>query len=353
MRDGPPRRQRAPPPARPRRARPRHREGAEISVSAIARAAGVDRSFLYRHRDLLEQDPRPAAEPPATRGRRPGGHPGLAAGRPARRPRTRRPAPHPSPTPRDIASPTPSASTPGASPGSAPRPTSTPSTSRSPGSSSRSSTWACNSPNATRTSPPPAPPTASSWPASTLPTPPGEPPEPLAPHLLRSLTFPSSASELRKREESATATEAHPRRRSATSPSARTAPSPHRHRPADHGRLRNLSITALRLAGPPTSPPRYATTPATHTARSPPTRSPDDFASARQQLKPPQGTRLQCGHPQHAEMLRRSVLRAIDDPWTPAGLNGGAAPSATVEEFVIDLSRRARTHDRCADWHHL
>ena len=29
------------------------RDGAEISVSAIARAAVVDRSFLYRHRDLL------------------------------------------------------------------------------------------------------------------------------------------------------------------------------------------------------------------------------------------------------------------------------------------------------------
>lgn len=30
-------------------------DGAEISVAGIARAAGVDRSFLYRHRDLLEQ----------------------------------------------------------------------------------------------------------------------------------------------------------------------------------------------------------------------------------------------------------------------------------------------------------
>ena len=30
-------------------------DGAEISVSAIARAAGVDRSFLYRHRDLLAE----------------------------------------------------------------------------------------------------------------------------------------------------------------------------------------------------------------------------------------------------------------------------------------------------------
>jgi hypothetical protein len=30
-------------------------EGAEISASGIARAAGVDRTFLYRHRDLLEK----------------------------------------------------------------------------------------------------------------------------------------------------------------------------------------------------------------------------------------------------------------------------------------------------------
>jgi hypothetical protein len=30
-------------------------DGAEISVSGIARAAGVDRSFLYRHHDLLEK----------------------------------------------------------------------------------------------------------------------------------------------------------------------------------------------------------------------------------------------------------------------------------------------------------
>ncbi|MGI8869762.1 MAG: DUF6262 family protein [Mycobacteriales bacterium] len=29
--------------------------GAEVSVSAIATRAGVDRTFLYRHRDLLEQ----------------------------------------------------------------------------------------------------------------------------------------------------------------------------------------------------------------------------------------------------------------------------------------------------------
>ena len=30
-------------------------DGTEISASAIARAAGVDRSFIYRHRDLLAQ----------------------------------------------------------------------------------------------------------------------------------------------------------------------------------------------------------------------------------------------------------------------------------------------------------
>jgi hypothetical protein len=41
-------------------------EGTEISVSAIARAAGVDRSFLYRHPELLEKTHALAAEPPAT-----------------------------------------------------------------------------------------------------------------------------------------------------------------------------------------------------------------------------------------------------------------------------------------------
>jgi hypothetical protein len=40
--------------------------GEEITVSAIARAAGVDRSFLYRHRDLHAQIIAKAAEPPAS-----------------------------------------------------------------------------------------------------------------------------------------------------------------------------------------------------------------------------------------------------------------------------------------------
>src|SRR5262245_61912542 len=40
-------------------------DGTEISVSAIARAAAVDRSFLYRHRDLLEKIHATEAAPPA------------------------------------------------------------------------------------------------------------------------------------------------------------------------------------------------------------------------------------------------------------------------------------------------
>jgi len=45
--------------------------GAEISVSGIARAAAVDRSFLYRHRDLLSQIHALEAAPPATSDRWP------------------------------------------------------------------------------------------------------------------------------------------------------------------------------------------------------------------------------------------------------------------------------------------
>jgi hypothetical protein len=44
-------------------------EGTEISVSAIARAAAVDRTFLYRHRDLLGKvHALEAAPPPAGEG---------------------------------------------------------------------------------------------------------------------------------------------------------------------------------------------------------------------------------------------------------------------------------------------
>jgi chromosome segregation ATPase len=47
-------------------------EGAEISVSAVARTAGVDRSFLYRHRDLLAKIHALAAEPPTATSERSG-----------------------------------------------------------------------------------------------------------------------------------------------------------------------------------------------------------------------------------------------------------------------------------------
>jgi septal ring factor EnvC (AmiA/AmiB activator) len=40
--------------------------GDQISVSGIARAAGVDRSFLYRHHDLLEQLHAADTQPPNT-----------------------------------------------------------------------------------------------------------------------------------------------------------------------------------------------------------------------------------------------------------------------------------------------
>ena len=51
-------------------------DGAEISAASIARTAGVDRSFLYRHRDLLAQiHTLEQAAPPAT------GEPGPAVTR--------------------------------------------------------------------------------------------------------------------------------------------------------------------------------------------------------------------------------------------------------------------------------
>ncbi len=40
-------------------------EGTEISAAGIARAAGVDRTFIYRHRDLLEKIHALQTEPPS------------------------------------------------------------------------------------------------------------------------------------------------------------------------------------------------------------------------------------------------------------------------------------------------
>ncbi|MFF8731753.1 hypothetical protein ACF073_35520 [Streptomyces sp. NPDC015171] len=46
------------------------KDGSETSVTAIARRAGVDRTFLYRHRDLLGRVHAQAAEPPTAPGGR-------------------------------------------------------------------------------------------------------------------------------------------------------------------------------------------------------------------------------------------------------------------------------------------
>lgn len=47
------------------------RSGGTVSVSAVARSAGVDRTFLYRHPDLLARVHTLATEPPPDAGRGP------------------------------------------------------------------------------------------------------------------------------------------------------------------------------------------------------------------------------------------------------------------------------------------
>ena len=137
-------------------------DGTEISVAGIARAAGVDRAFFYRHRDLLAQlhalEATPPVPAPAT-GRASPGHPC--------RPTCSPPGNAPPGSTAESASSRnayrkPSASKPGANPDSARPPTSTPSTRRSSTSNSRPSTCACNSRNKATNPPPPGPPTASS-----------------------------------------------------------------------------------------------------------------------------------------------------------------------------------------------
>ena len=62
-------------------------DGTEISVSGIARTADVDRSLLYRHRDLLGKIHALEATPPGTSDPAggPGGDQDLAAARAANR----------------------------------------------------------------------------------------------------------------------------------------------------------------------------------------------------------------------------------------------------------------------------
>ena len=146
-----------------------HTDGTEISASGIARAAGVDRSFLYRHRDLLEKIHALEATPPAL-----GDTLGPAVTHIPCMPTCWPPANAPNASTAGFSNsksdcPKCSAKKPGRNQVSALLPTSTLSTRPSVTSNSRSSTYACNWTNATRTSPPRAPPTANSSPNSTPP----------------------------------------------------------------------------------------------------------------------------------------------------------------------------------------
>ena len=163
--------------------------GSRSASPAIARTAGVDRSFLYRHRDLLEKIHALEATPAGHR-RRASSQPRLPASRSARRPSNAPPASHarirqleepPVRTARRT-----SMARIGARDTRRHRRSST---SASATSSSRPSTCACNSGNANRISPPRGPPTANSWPSSTRRHDAGDTRRVvLAPHLSRSIT---------------------------------------------------------------------------------------------------------------------------------------------------------------------
>jgi len=66
--------------------------GRDLSLSAIARAAGVDRTFLYRHPDLLTQLHAAQAAPNAERRGRSASDNGVAESRPPERSGPHRPA---------------------------------------------------------------------------------------------------------------------------------------------------------------------------------------------------------------------------------------------------------------------
>jgi len=121
----------------------------EISISGIARAAGVDRTFLYRHPDLLARIHALEAAPPAAAPGSAVTRTSLQADLLAAHERTTRLATAYASS--SSAYPTHSASKPGENPGSARQLTSTPSTTRSSALSSKSPTSACNSTNVTRT----------------------------------------------------------------------------------------------------------------------------------------------------------------------------------------------------------
>ena len=172
--------------------------GDDSTSPGIARRAGVDRTFLYRHRDLLDRlhaatTQRRQAQHRARR------HPRLAASRPARRPATLRTYGRPNPQLETRLSELLGEQA-WREPDSAHPTTSTGSSNTSSPSSNKSSICDCNSKNATKTSPPHAPPTANSWPSPTHPGRPDDTPaQVLAPHLLRTISFRNQPQDLRKR----------------------------------------------------------------------------------------------------------------------------------------------------------
>lgn len=152
-------------------------DGSEISVSSIARAAAVDRTFLYRHRDLLAKIHALEAAPPAA------SHAGPAVTRAslqadllAAQERAIRLSARIQQLERRLSEALGEQAW--RESGSAPQPTSTPSTRRSTTSSSKPPTSNSSSPNATTTSPQREPPTASSSPSSTTRPRAGDPPPP-------------------------------------------------------------------------------------------------------------------------------------------------------------------------------
>jgi hypothetical protein len=164
-------------------------DGTEITVTGIARAAAVDRAFLYRHRDLLGKIHALEAAPPAGDGT---AGPAvtcaslqadlLAAHERSVRldARVRQLEKHLSEALGEQAWRESGLGAPAES---------TPSARRSPTSNSRPSTCAFSSRNATRTWPRPGPPTVSSWRSSTPRHGTDDTPHPvLAPHLPRTLT---------------------------------------------------------------------------------------------------------------------------------------------------------------------
>lgn len=132
--------------------------GEDLTVAAVARTAGVDRTFLYRHRDLLGQVHAMAAQPATSGNSMTPSRASLQADLLA----TQQRASTPESVNSSNACPNSSASRPGASPASARPTTSTSSSNASPTWNNNPLTYRCRLRNAIRTWPPPAPRTENS-----------------------------------------------------------------------------------------------------------------------------------------------------------------------------------------------